>query len=131
MIAPIPGRLAVVADDDGVIRRLLTMMLERHGFTVLVAEDGQHALHHIQDGRPSVVFLDAQMPGIDGYEVCRRIRAEAHQPEPTVIMLTAGGQDSDRRRATAAGVNEFMTKPFSPSKLGARLQELIAARAAS
>ena len=131
MIAPIPGLLAVVADDDGVIRRLLTMMLERQGFTVLVAEDGQHALHHIRAGRPSVVFLDAHMPGIDGYEVCRRIRAEAQQPEPTVIMLTAAGQDSDRRRATAAGVNEFMTKPFSPSKLGARLQELIAEGAAS
>ena len=89
MIKPIPGLLAVVADDDGVIRRLLTMMLERQGFTVIVAEDGQHALHHIRNGRPSVVFLDAHMPVIDGYEVCRRIRAEAQQPEPTVIMLTA------------------------------------------
>jgi CheY-like chemotaxis protein len=66
------------------------------------------------------------MPVIDGYEVCRRIRAEALRPEPTVFMLTAGGQDADRRRATAAGVNEFLTKPFSPSKLVARLQELIA-----
>ena len=126
MIAPIPGLLAVVADDDGVIRRLLTMMLERQGFTVLVAEDGERALHHIRNARPSVVFLDAHMPVIDGYEVCRKIRAEAEQPEPTVIMLTAGGQDSDRSRAAAAGVNEFLTKPFSPSKLSARLQELIA-----
>ena len=131
MIAPIPGLLAVVADDDGVIRRLLTMMLQRQGFTVLVAEDGQRALHLVRSGRPSVVFLDAHMPVINGYEVCWRIRAEAQQPEPTVIMLTAGGQDSDRRRATAAGVNEFLTKPFSPSKLGARLQRLIAAGAPS
>jgi CheY-like chemotaxis protein len=131
MTKPIPGLLAVVADDDGVIRRVLTMMLERHGFTVLVAEDGQTALQHIRNGRPSVVFLDAHMPVIDGFEVCRRIRAEAQRPEPTVIMLTAGGQDSDRRRATAAGVSEFLTKPFSPSKLGARLQELIAAGAPS
>ena len=126
MISPIPGLLAVVADDDGVIRRLLTMMLERQGFTVLVAEDGERALQHIRDGKPQVVFLDANMPAVDGYEVCRRIRAEARQPEPTVIMLTAGGQESDRVRAAAAGVNEFLTKPFSPSKLGARLQELIA-----
>jgi CheY-like chemotaxis protein len=113
-----------VADDDGVTRRLLTMLLERHGFQVLVAEDGQAALRQVRHGKPRIVFLDASMPALDGYEVCRQIRQDASDPEPTVIMLTAAGQDSDRRRAAAAGVNEFLTKPFSPSKLAARLQQL-------
>lgn len=116
--------IAVVADDDGVTRRLLTMLLERQGFSVLVAEDGQAALQQVRNGRPRIVFLDASMPALDGYEVCRQIRQDASDPEPTVIMLTAAGQDSDRRRAAVAGVNEFLTKPFSPSKLAARLQQL-------
>ena len=122
--------VALVADDDGVTRRLLSMLLERRGFQVLVAEDGQEALHHVRTGRPSVVFLDAQMPAPDGYEVCRTIREErSAEPEPFVIMLTAAGQESDRRRAEAAGVNEFLTKPFSPSKLSTRLQQLSEATA--
>ena len=112
--------MARVADDDRVTRRVLTM-----GFRVLVAEDGQQALSHVRSGRPSLVFLDACMPEPDGYDVCRTIREERRaDPEPFVIMLTAAGQESDRRRAAAAGVNEFLTKPFSPSKLSARLQQL-------
>jgi CheY-like chemotaxis protein len=117
--------VALVADDDRVTRRVLTMLLERQGFRVLVAEDGQEALHHVRSSRPSIVFLDAWMPAPDGYDVCRTIRDERlAQPEPFVIMLTAAGQESDRRRAAAAGVNEFLTKPFSPSKLSTRLQQL-------
>ena len=117
--------VALVADDDRVTRRVLAMLLERQGFRVLLAEDGQGALQHVRSGRPSLVFLDAQMPAPDGYDVCRTIRQERPaDPGPFVIMLTAAGQDSDRRRAAAAGVNEFLTKPFSPSKLSTRLQQL-------
>ena len=119
------GTVAVVADDDRVTRRVLTMLLERQGFDVLVAEDGPSALRQVLEGRPRLVFLDAQMPAPDGYQVCRTIRSEAGlEPQPFVIMLTAAGQESDRRAAAAAGVNEFLTKPFSPSKLSARLQQL-------
>lgn len=114
----------LVADDDGVTRRVLTMLLERQSFRVLVAEDGASALRQVRDAAPSIVFLDAQMPAPDGYEVCRIIRAETTGRQPFVIMLTAAGQDSDRQKAAAVGVNEFLTKPFSPSKLARRLHEL-------
>ena len=125
MTAAVDSPVALVADDDGVTRRVLTMLLERQGFRVLLAEDGQGALRHVRTGRPGIVFLDAQMPAPDGYDVCRTIREEhLAEPEPFVIMLTAAGQESDRRRAVAAGVNEFLTKPFSPSKLATRLQQL-------
>jgi len=125
MTTPAEIPVALVADDDRVTRRVLTMLLERQGFHVLVAEDGQEALRHVRGGRPRIIFLDARMPAPDGYDVCRTIRAERRaEPEPFVIMLTAAGQESDRRRAAAAGVNEFLTKPFSPSKLSARLQQL-------
>jgi CheY-like chemotaxis protein len=121
--------VALVADDDRVSRRVLGMLLQRQGFHVLMAEDGQEALRQVRAGHPFVIFLDARMPAPDGYDVCRTIRQEqGPAPEPFVIMLTAAGQESDRRRAEAVGVNEFLTKPFSPSKLSARLQQLAQAR---
>ena len=130
MTTTVDSPVALVADDDGVTRRVLTMLLERQGFRVLVAEDGDGALHQVRTGRPSIIFLDARMPAPDGYEVCRTIREERlAEPEPFVIMLTATGEDSDRRRAAVAGVNEFLTKPFSPSKLSTRLRQLSEARA--
>ena len=121
-VAPV----ALVADDDGVTRRVLALLLEREGFRVLVAEDGQGALAEARSGQPRVIFLDARMPAPDGYEVCRLLRTErVVEPEPLVIMLTAAGQESDRRKAASVGVNEFLTKPFSPSKLSARLHQLV------
>jgi DNA-binding response OmpR family regulator len=117
--------VAVVADDDGVTRRVLTLLLERTGYRVLVAVDGESALSLVRTARPGVVFLDARMPDPDGYEVCRTIRAELPpEVQPYVAMITAAGQDDDRRRATDVGVDEFLTKPFSPSRVSARLSAL-------
>ena len=126
MMAEAVVPVALVADDDAVIRLLLTMLLERQGFRVLGAADGKGALAQAATGQPRVIFLDARMPDPDGYEVCRLLRAQGLvHPDPLVIMLTAAGQESDRRKAASVGVNEFLTKPFSPSKLSARLQQLI------
>lgn len=117
--------VAVVADDDGVTRRVLTLLLQRQGYRVLVAVDGQGALKLIREARPGVVFLDARMPAPDGYEVCRTIRAETPaDAQPYVTMITAAGQDDDRERAVEVGVDEFLTKPFSPSHLSLRLRAL-------
>jgi len=120
-IAPV----AVVADDDGVTRRMLTLLLQRQGYRVLVAVDGEGALRHVRESRPAVVFLDARMPAPDGYEVCRTIRAEhPADAQPHVTMITAAGQDDDRKRAVEVGVDEFLTKPFSPSHLSAQLRAM-------
>lgn len=117
--------VAVVADDDGVTRRVLTLLLQRQGYRVLVAVDGEGALRHVRDAQPTVVFLDARMPEPDGYEVCRIIRAESPSDgQPYVAMITAAGQEDDRARAALVGVDEFLTKPFSPSHLAARLGAL-------
>lgn len=118
-------RVAVVADDDGATRRILTVLLERHDYAVWVAVDGQGATNLIQDKRPDVVFLDAHMPGADGYEVCRAIRAdETGADQPWVFMITAAGQDADRQLALESGVDQFLTKPFSPSQLSEQLRQL-------
>ena len=124
-VAATPPPMAVIADDDGATRRVLQVLLEREGYDVLVAVDGESAVQLVRDARPAVVFLDARMPAPDGYEVCRMIRSElAPADQPYVTMLTASGRDDDRERAAAAGVDEFLTKPFSPSRVSARLHQL-------
>ena len=120
-----PAPMAVIADDDGATRRVLQVLLEREGYDVLVAVDGESAVQLVRDALPTVVFLDARMPAPDGYEVCRIIRTElAPADQPYVTMLTASGREDDRERATEAGVDEFLTKPFSPSRVSARLHLL-------
>ncbi|MDP9393610.1 MAG: response regulator [Actinomycetota bacterium] len=118
---------AVVADDDAVIRRLLGLLLQREGFDVHAAVDGEQALRLVRDVVPQVVFLDAMMPVVDGYDACRRIREDvAARVQPVIVMVTGAGQAEDRERATAAGVDAFVTKPFSPSGLSAQLREIAA-----
>lgn len=116
----------VVVDDSAVVLRMLTMVLEDEGYEVVAASDGEEALARIREISPPVVVIDAAMPKRDGYEVCEGVRADSTLGrQPYVIMLTAGGQAADRERAEQAGVDEFMTKPFSPSKLLDRMAELV------
>jgi CheY-like chemotaxis protein len=117
----------LVADDEPHMRRTLSFVLRRDGLAVEVAEDGDEALARARSLRPRVLIIDANMPGHSGYDVCRRLRQDGSLPiQPHVIMLTGGGQDADRERAQAAGVDEFMTKPFSPSHLLERVRCLLA-----
>jgi len=116
--------VVVVADDDAVTRRLLSVLLEREGHIVHTAADGEQALELIGKEHPAVLFLDAQMPPPDGYQLCALVRADETLPvQPVIMMITAAGQETDRARALVAGVDDFITKPFSPSQLSARLRE--------
>ncbi|HEX4905534.1 MAG TPA: response regulator [Acidimicrobiales bacterium] len=117
----------VVVDDDPIVTRTLRITLERAGVDVRVAGSGEEALVLVREVSPPIAFIDAQMPGMDGYEVVRLLREEPPAGcRPHLIMLTASGHDTDRVRAEAAGVDEFMTKPFSPSGVVARVRELLA-----
>lgn len=116
----------LVADDEPHILTLLRITLEKEGFDVTSATDGDSALQRFHEIHPAIVILDGTMPGRDGYAVARDIRASEPDPRPYVMMLTAGAQDADRQRALDAGVDEFLTKPFSPSGLRARVREIIA-----
>ena len=116
----------VVVDDSPVVVRMLTMALEDAGYDVVAGDDGDEALARIREVSPALVLIDATMPKRTGYEVCEELRADPTVVrQPYVIMLTAGGQAADRERAERAGVDEFMTKPFSPSKLLDRVTELL------
>ena len=116
----------VVADDSRTILELILLTLSRGGIETASAADGAEALEQIREHRPRVVILDAMMPNGDGYDVCRTLRADSElEEQPHVIMLTASAREVDRERADEVGVDEFMTKPFSPRQLRERVQELL------
>ena len=117
----------LVADDEPHIRRILATLLETSGFQVDQAEDGRCALELLAGPTPyRAALLDIMMPGLTGLEVLERSRQEPHRRDLPVVILTAKGQDADRQLAFRLGAADFLTKPFSPKKLLARIHELIA-----
>jgi DNA-binding response OmpR family regulator len=114
----------LIADDSRTILDLVLISLRRDGFEPLEASNGEEALAAIRTHRPDLVILDAMMPPPDGYEICRTIRAEGGDYRPYVIILTASVRNTDREQAREAGADEFITKPFSPGELRARVKAL-------
>jgi CheY-like chemotaxis protein len=104
----------LIVDDEDNVRRLVAVTLDGGDYEVLQAKDGAEALEIAGREHPTLVLLDVSMPGLDGIEVCRRIKADAATRDTTIVMLTAQAQAEVQRRATAAGCDTFLTKPFSP-----------------
>jgi CheY-like chemotaxis protein len=108
----------LIVDDDPFIRKLVATTLEDvAGFEPAEAPDGNQALELARAEPPALVFLDIDMPGIDGYEVCRRLRADPETTQTTIVMLTAAAGEEAEREAEDAGADLFLTKPFSPLEL--------------
>ncbi|MDQ6606987.1 MAG: response regulator [Actinomycetota bacterium] len=108
----------LVVDDDPFIRKLIATTLEDvANFELHEAEDGLVALEVARRERPTLVFLDVDMPGLNGIDTCRELRASPDMGETTIVMLTAAHGDSVERRAEEAGADLFLTKPFSPLDL--------------
>ena len=116
------GALVLIADDDRDIVRFVALNLRLEGFEVVVAENGQDALAKALDVRPSLILLDTMMPCMDGYEVCSRFRDERPDSPVPVIMLTAKSLDADRAMAFTAGADDWVTKPFDPAVLVAKVK---------
>jgi len=116
----------LIVDDEPHILRSLGFVLRKAGYEVLEARSGQEALEVLEAQPPDLVFLDIMMPEVDGYEVCRQIKASQNTSPAYVIMLTAKGQESDRRRGMESGADEYMTKPFSPTRAVARVEAVLA-----
>ena len=115
------GRVLVV-DDDATVAEVVTRYLERDGFVVEAVGDGRVALERALADPPDLVVLDLMLPGMDGLEVCRRLRAMAPVP---VIMLTARGQESDRIIGLELGADDYVAKPFSARELSARVRAVL------
>jgi DNA-binding response OmpR family regulator len=112
----VPGGRILVIDDEPHIRRVLSTVLDAHGFRVSSAADGARGLAAFHAGKADLVILDLMLPDANGLEILSKIRASSSRPDTPVIILTA----------MAGGANDFMTKPFSPKKLIARIDEILA-----
>ncbi|HZV82938.1 MAG TPA: response regulator [Geobacteraceae bacterium] len=115
----------LVADDEPHIVRALSFIFNREGLRVETASDGEEALHKCRNFAPRVAFFDLIMPRIDGLQLCREIKSDGGGSHPYVIILTCKGQDVDRENCLKAGANEFMTKPFSPNEVLAKVKSLL------
>ena len=121
-------RTVLVADDDEDILQLVSFRLERAGYTVVTAADGQQALAAAREHHPDLAVLDVMMPGLNGYEVTRQLRADAATAQIPVILLTARVQEADVSRGFEAGADDYLRKPFSPQELRSRVQAILARR---
>lgn len=107
----------LVVDDEPSIVRLMEFILARQGHEMLVAVNGEEALQKVRAAHPDLVLLDIMMPRIDGYEVARALRADPETASMPIIMLSAKAQEEDIQKGMDVGVNEYITKPFSPEHL--------------
>jgi DNA-binding response OmpR family regulator len=120
-----PLRRVLVADDEPHIGRIIQLKLEQGPYQVTLVADGREALDVLKSDEPiDVVLLDIMMPYASGLEVLAEARGMEHRRDTPVIILTAKGQDADRHQALELGATDFFTKPFSPKKLLARVDEL-------
>jgi two-component system, OmpR family, alkaline phosphatase synthesis response regulator PhoP len=117
-----PAVTVLIVDDEQRLRDLVRGYLEREGFTVLTAADGHTALDLARQDAPNVVVLDLMLPGIDGLEVCRRLRTFS---DAYVIMLTAKAEEIDRIVGLEVGADDYLTKPFSPRELIAGVRAML------
>jgi DNA-binding response OmpR family regulator len=125
------GPLILVADDDEDILMLLSFHLERAGYDVVRARSGPEALETAIALRPALAVLDVMMPGLDGFEVTRELRADARTRSMPVILLTARAQATDVAQGMAAGADEYVKKPFDARDLKGRVERLLRPRLVS
>ena len=119
-----PQTILVVEDEPNIVESL-SFLMKKAGFIVRVARDGNTAIRTIESEAPDLVLLDIMMPRLDGYEVCRTIRANPDWDHVRIIMLSAKGRDLDRRKGLELGADDYITKPFSTREIVARVQEIL------
>jgi DNA-binding response OmpR family regulator len=123
-----PQPVVLAADDDEDILELVAFRLERSGYTVLRARDGEEALRVALEAKPDLAVLDVMMPKLDGFELTRKLRAEEATSRMPIILLTARAQDADVQAGFDAGADDYLRKPFSPQELRARVQAILGRR---
>jgi two-component system phosphate regulon response regulator PhoB len=115
----------LVMEDEDALATLLSYNLEKEGYRVVVAADGEEGMLQIEERLPDLVLLDWMLPKLSGIEVCRRIRGKSETRNMPIIMLTARGEESDRIRGLDTGADDYLTKPFSMTELIARIRAVL------
>ncbi len=115
----------LIVEDEAEIAQLIQLYMEKEGFSCRVCRDGNQALQIFQEQKPDLIILDLMIPGLDGLEVCARIRQQPGPKDPYILMLTARGEEIDRIIGLSTGADDYMVKPFSPKELVARVRALL------
>ncbi|TAH35295.1 MAG: phosphate regulon transcriptional regulatory protein PhoB [Alphaproteobacteria bacterium] len=115
----------LVVEDDVAIATLLKYNLEQEGFNVTLAHDGEEALIQVKESKPDLILLDWMLPLIPGIEVCRQLRRENDFRNVPIIMITAKGEEADKLRGLNSGADDYITKPFSPAEVSARIRAVM------
>jgi two-component system phosphate regulon response regulator PhoB len=118
-------RKILLVDDDDMVRELVAATLKGGAYQLLQAADGGRGLALARETKPDLIFLDVNMPVMDGVTVCETLKSDPTTQDISVIMLTALGQDVDKERARRAGANGYFTKPFSPLSLLRKVDEVL------
>jgi len=118
------GRILVV-DDEIYIVHILDFSLGMEGYEVLTALDGEQALEKARAEKPDLIVLDIMMPKLDGYETCKRLKADPDTKDVPVILLSAKGRNVDQKVGFEVGADDYITKPFSPRKLVERINAIL------
>jgi len=118
----------LVVDDEVYILHILDFILGAENYDVVTASNGEQALQKVREEKPDLVILDIMMPKLDGYETCRMIKKDPATKNIPVILLTAKGREVDQKLGREVGASDYMTKPFSPSKLIERVQAILGVR---
>ena len=118
--------MVLICDDESHIRESIRYAVVKEGCSYKLACDGISAYEAACNDKPDLVILDVGMPGMTGYEVCKKLRETPGMEHTKILILTAYGQVSDRDKAVEAGTDDFMTKPFSPRMLREKIQEMLA-----
>lgn len=119
------ARSVLVVDDEPMARSMLRLILVRAGFEVREAEDGKAALSEVDRSLPDLMILDIMMPGIDGFEVCERLRADESTNRLPIIMLSAKTDSESVKRGLNLGANKYLTKPVGPDELTRHVREVL------
>ncbi len=121
------SKSVLIVDDEPNIVLSLEFLMQQAGFAVRTAAGGEEALQAMEAAPPDLVLLDVNMPKIDGYQVCERIRADPRWKDVRVVMLTAKGRDIEREKGLAMGADDYVTKPFATQEIVQKVRELLAA----
>ncbi len=119
------ARKILLVEDNPQNRYLVTFLLEKNGYEVVVAEDGEEAIGAVAEHVPDLILMDVQLPKLDGYEATRRIKSDARFAKIPLVALTAHSMKGDRGKAMAAGCDDYVTKPVDADQLIGRIRDLL------
>lgn len=119
------SRSILIVEDEPDIRELLNFTISRSGYSIIEAETAEDAINLLDGGRPELIIIDWMLPGMDGIDLAKKLRSEELTNDLPIIMLTARGEEADKLRSFEVGIDDYVTKPFSPKELMARIKALL------